>query len=153
MPNRGRPSKYTKEIAAEICRRLAEGESLRAICRDDDMPPESTVREWVLDDREGFAAHYARARDLFLDCMAEETLEISDDASNDWMMRKEGEDSGWRLNGDHVQRSRLRVDTRKWYLSKLAPKRYGDRMAMEHGGVDGAPLTVQIVRYGDKTEE
>lgn len=147
MAERGRPTDYRPELADAICQRLAEGESLRSICRGEDMPPESTVRLWVVDDREGFAAQYARARDVALDCMADEVLEISDDGTNDWMARN-GE--GYQLNGEHVQRSRLRVDSRKWYLSKLAPKRYGDKMALEHGGVDGQPLAIQIVRFGEK---
>lgn len=144
MAERGRPSIYTEEIADEICRRLAEGESLRSVCRDDGMPAESTVRAWVLDDKEGFSAQYVRARDLYLDTMADEILEISDDGSNDYMATEHGE----KLDGEHIQRSRLRVDTRKWYLSKLAPKRYGDKLAMEHTGEDGAPLSIQIVRFG-----
>src|SRR4051812_2164281 len=60
----GRPSTYTAELAATICARLATGETLRAVCRDDGMPSESTVRTWALDDREGFSAHYARAREI-----------------------------------------------------------------------------------------
>ena len=60
---RGRPSKYTEAVAGEICTRLTGGETLREICRSSDhFPPESSVREWVVDDREGFAARYARAR-------------------------------------------------------------------------------------------
>lgn len=75
--------------------------------------------------------------------MADEILEISDDGSNDWMERlgKEGEPAGWQLNGEHVQRSRLRVDTRKWILSKLAPKRYGDKL--QHTGDGGGPIRVR----------
>lgn len=146
----GRPVTYTSGIAERICARLADGESLRAICRDEDMPPESTVRLWVVDDREGFAAQYARARDVGLDAMADEILEVSDDGSNDWMERQDsdGKGVGWQLNGEHVQRSRLRVDTRKWLLSKMAPKRYGDKL--QHTGPDGeGPVVVNVVKYGD----
>ena len=138
MPKRGRPSKYDPEAAEEICCRLSEGESLRAICRDEHLPPATTVRTWIVDDREGFSVQYARARDAGLDAMAEETLEIVDDGRNDWMERQ-GDNPGYQLNGEHVQRSRLRVDTRKWYLSKLAPKRYGDRLVNAYEGADGNP--------------
>jgi hypothetical protein len=81
--------------------------------------------------------------------MAEEMLEIADDAKNDWMERQddEGGNIGWRLNGDHVQRSRLRIDTRKWLASKLKPKKYGDKL--ELGGDDNSPLTVRILRMTD----
>lgn len=128
----GRPSEYTTEIASEICERLAAGESLRAICRDDGMPSEAAVRGWVIDNREGFAAQYARAREAQAHSIAEELLEISDDGSNDWMERsgKDGE-AGWQLNGEHVQRSRLRADTRKWLLSKMLPKVYGDKLTLD----------------------
>ena len=127
---RGRPSKYTPAIAAEICARLATGESLRSICSDESLPPESTVRTWAVDDHQGFFAQYARARDIGLDAIADETMEISDNGSNDWMERNGQDSEGWAINGEHVQRSRLRVDVRKWYLSKLAPKRYGDRLSV-----------------------
>lgn len=140
----GRPSSYKPEIAAEICARLAAGESLRAICRDAHMPPESTVRGWALDDVEGFAAQYARARTIGLDVIAEELLEISDDGRNDWMEQhdKDGAAIGYTLNGEHVQRSKLRVDSRKWLLAKLAPKKYGDKTSMELTGADGGPVQI-----------
>ena len=118
---------YSPAIAEEICRRLAEGEGLRAICRDERMPAEATVRGWVIDDHEGFAAHYARARDIGLDVMAEETIEIADDSGLDVVMT----DDGPRPDGEVINRAKLRVDTRKWLLSKLAPKRYGDRLQVD----------------------
>lgn len=126
----GRASLYTEEIAEEICRRIAEGETLKEICRDESFPHESTVRSWVLDDRQGFSTRYARARELQLECWAEEIQEIGDDGNNDWMARlgKEGQSIGWQLNGEHVQRSTLRVNNRKWLLSKLKPERYGDSL-------------------------
>ena len=143
MAERGRPSIYTEEIADEVCRRLAEGESLRSICRDDHLPSEATVRLWYVDDREGFSSQYARARDIGLDAMADEILEVSDDGQNDWMERQGENNEGWQLNGEHVQRSRLRVDTRKWFISKLAPKIYGDKATLEHTGPEGGPVVVE----------
>lgn len=88
------------------------------------MPTEATVRMWAADDREGFYSQYTRARDIGLDCVAEEVFEIADDGS------------------DH-QRDRLRFDARRWYLSKLAPKRYGDKITQEHTGADGGPIQSQ----------
>lgn len=125
----GRPTDFTPKIAATICERLANGESLRAICKDEKLPPESTVRGWVVDDRESFSAQYARARDIGLDCRAEgigEKLSLETD----------------------TQRARLVFDHERWYLSKLAPKRYGDKLAV--GGDPDAPpikseLTVRFV--------
>lgn len=133
-----RPDPYTREIAAEICKRLAAGESLLQICDDPLMPHRSTVYEWVTNNRDDFADTYARARDAGLDRMADEVLNIADDGSNDWMERNDPDNPGWQANGEHQARSRLRVDTRKWYLSKLAPKRYGDKL--ELSGPDGQAL-------------
>lgn len=150
MPRRGRPSKYSEEVADEICLRMSEGESLRSICRDDAMPGKATVMGW-LGSNEAFSDQYARAREAQADHFADEILEISDDGSNDWMERsdKDGESSGWQINGEHIQRSRLRVDSRKWLMARMAPRRYGDKVAMEHTGPEGGPLSIQIVRYGD----
>jgi hypothetical protein len=120
MAKRGRPSLHTPELAAEICRRLAECGSLREVCRADDMPTEATVRTWALEDREGFSAHYAKAREIAYSLMADDLLEIADDGSNDWMERQNADGSRYTvLNGEAVARSRLRVDTRKWLPIKL----------------------------------
>ena len=63
--------------------------------------------------------------------MEDELLEIADDATNDWMEKRDrdGEAIGWMVNGEHIQRSRVRIDTRKWIMSKRAPKKYGDRVS------------------------
>lgn len=106
------------------------------------MPADSTVRLWVADDVEGFSAQYARARDTGLDTMADSMLDIADDGSNDWVESNDPDNPGYRLNGENVQRSKLRVDARKWYLSKLAPKKYGDKTSMELTGADGGPLQI-----------
>jgi hypothetical protein len=77
------------------------------------------------------------ARELQADCLAEEILEIADDGRNDWTKREDGSDA---VNAEVVQRSRLRVDARKWLLAKLQPKKYDDRIAQEVTGGDGLPL-------------
>jgi hypothetical protein len=142
----GRPSTYSQEIADEVCRRLAGGESLRAICRDEGIPDESTVRLWALDDREGFATQYARAREVQYLAIADELLEIADDGRNDWMQRRGNDErGGWELNGEHIQRSRVRIDTRKWMLSKMLPKVYGDKTEVAVTGANGGPLQSERV--------
>ena len=118
--------------------------TLREVCREESMPHESTVRGWVLKDREGFLAQYTQAREIGYHCMADELLEIADNGSNDWMDRQDKDNAGYDLNGEHVQRSRLRLDTRKWMLSKALPKIYGDKVALEHTGKDGKPLSATI---------
>ena len=132
---RGRPTVHTEETAKEICTRISHGETLRAICRDTHMPPESTVREWVVDDRNGFAAQYARSRDIGLDCMADLVLAVAHDGTAD-----DYDPGTGKINQESYQRSRLRVDTMKWYLSKLAPKRYGDRTVNVHTGPEGGAI-------------
>lgn len=138
----GRPSDYNEAIALAICERLTEGESLRAICREDEMPGIATVFRWLEAHLE-FRDQYARARELQADVFADELTEISDDARNDWMKRNHGEDApAWVANGEHIQRSRLRIDTRKWIASKLKPKRYGEKLETTHQGPDGGPIVV-----------
>lgn len=129
----GRPSKFTQALAAEICGRISEGQSLRAICRDEKMPAASTVFLW-LSQNEAFSEQYARARDAQADALFDEILEIADDARNDWMARNGEDAAGWAVNGEHIQRSRLRVDSRKWMAARLAPKKYGERVDLNHSG-------------------
>jgi hypothetical protein len=128
---RGRPSRFSKTVADHICAKLAEGLTLREVCREDGTPSESTVRTWVLEDRDGFYAQYARAREIGYHTMADELIEISDNGKNDWMLRNGKDEPGYEANGEHLQRSRLRVDTRKWMLSKALPKIYGDKTQVE----------------------
>lgn len=145
----GRPSLFTPDIANAICERIASGESLRSVCRDEAMPSEAGVRRWALDDVNGFSAQYSRARELQAHAIADEMLEIADDGSNDWMVRAGKDGSpGFELNGEHVQRSRARLDTRKWLLSKMLPKVYGDKITQEHQGANGGP--VEFVIYGER---
>lgn len=131
----GRPSIYTDELVSEICARIASGESLRSICKSDNMPVMSTIMLWLVDGKHpNFSEQYAEARRIQAETLADELFDISDDASNDWMVRNGKEDEpGYVLNGEHVQRSRLRLDTRKWYLSKVLPK-FADKQQVEHSG-------------------
>lgn len=139
----GRPSTFTHEIAQTICERIASGESVRQICRDESMPARSSVYKWLLDDK-AFADQYALAMNLRADDMFDEIFEIADDASNDWMERqsRDGETTGWQVNGDHIQRSRLMVDTRKWALGRMSPQKYGDKVSLNHGGQADNPVEV-----------
>lgn len=127
----GRPSIFTQELADAICARLAEGESLLSICRDDAMPGRTTILRWCEDD-ETFRGKYARARDHGLDFRAEHCIEIADNESGD------------------PQRDRLRFDARRWYLSKLAPKRYGDKLQHTDASGEG-PVTVRWLTEADAT--
>ena len=141
----GRPSSFTKETADIICERISNGESLREICRSDDMPSKTTVMRW-LGSNEAFRDQYARAREAQADHFADEILEIADDGTNDWMTRGVGEDATTVPDHEHISRSKLRVDARKWLMSKMAPKKYGDRVETVHSGSIG-------VRHEDALNE
>lgn len=132
---RGGQTVYRADIADAVLRMMACGMTLNQSCKELKLSP-STVRLWALDDRDGFAAKYARARDLMLDYWADDLIDICDDGTNDWMERRDADGNvvGWQVNGENIQRSRLRVDTRKWTLSKLRPDRYGDKVSVDHSG-------------------
>lgn len=135
----GRPSSYTDEMAQDICDRIAMGESLRSICLDDHMPDQKTVYRWLRredDVGDRFRQQYARAREDQADTYADEQTDIADDGSNDWMEKRsaDGQSIGWTLNGEHVQRSKLRIETRRWLAGKLRPKKYGDKAELHHTG-------------------
>lgn len=132
MAKVGRPSKYSQELADRICEKLACGQSMRTVCAGDDMPCMQTVFTWLRNNKE-FLEQYTRAKEEAADAFIEEMLDISDDGTNDWMERNDPKNAGYDYNGEHVQRSRLRVDTRKWVASKLKPKKYGDKLDITSG--------------------
>ncbi|TBA65353.1 terminase small subunit-like protein [Rhizobium ruizarguesonis] len=132
----GRPTKFTHSLADIICERIADGESLRSICRDDAMPAKSTVLAWLADDdKTSFRTKYAQAREIQADGFVDEMVEIADDGTNDWMEKKnaDGEATGWQENGEAIRRSQLRIGTRQWIAEKLKPKKYGTKVELEHG--------------------
>lgn len=140
----GRPSSFTQEIADAICRRLAGGESLRKICADDGLPDARTVYRWI-EENEPFRQQYARAREIQADVLAEEVVDIADEHPATVIKPRGGGDEGGGetivIDSAAVAHQRLRVDARKWFASKLAPKKYGDKL--EHSGsVEGFSLIV-----------
>ena len=137
----GRHSEFTPETVETICSRLAAGETLRQICKDENLPAASTVVEWC-DAHPEFAERYARARSKGLDAIADEIIEIADASSSDYIETENGP----RLNAEHVQRSKLRVDSRRWLLSKLRPDKYGDRTAVDVSGSLNFGAAVELVR-------
>jgi len=126
-------TKYTDEMALIICDRIANGESLKSICEDEELPARSTVFKWLAENRT-FSDMYARAREEQADTIFDEIIEIADDGRNDWMERRGEDDAGWVTNGENIQRAKLRIDARKWMAGKLRPKKYGDRQEIEHSG-------------------
>lgn len=138
----GRPSAFTQKLADTICERLSLGESLRSICRDERMPSQSMVFRWLAD-RQAFREQYAHAREVQADSWADDIIEIADDSSGDTIV--DPESGNERFNGEFAARSRLKVDTRKWLMARMAPKKYGDKVTQEHVGEGGGPVMFQTV--------
>ena len=138
----GRASTYNPDVARMMCEQLSEGIPLREICRQEGFPAWRTVYDWMMKDPE-LSTAIARARDVGYDAMAEECLDIADNAGNDWMARldADGVQVGWQVNGDHIQRSKLRIETRLKLLAKFNPKRYGDKIV--HAGDDVNPVVIE----------
>lgn len=136
----GRPSKFTQALADSICARLAKGEPLASICRDESMPAVRTVSDWK-SSRPEFSASFARARDEGFDAIAAECLDIADDNSGDTRtVGREGEEREV-CDTEFVQRAKLRIETRLKLLAKWDPKRYGERVALDHGGAIGITIS------------
>jgi len=133
VSKRGRPSLYSPEIAEEICERLSEGEPLAQICRDKHMPHDNTVRNWCAADQ-AVSVAIARAREAGFDQIALDAMQVADDCSRDYKKDADGRDVP---DHDHIQRSKLRVETRLKLLAKWDPRRYGDRVQTEHSGSIG----------------
>lgn len=140
-----RPSKYKPELVEEICDRLSKGEPLAVICRSDEkFPHPTTVRDWMAAHTEVSLA-IARAREDGEDALADECLEIADDGRNDWMARQDkDETSSYLVNGEHIQRSKLRIETRLKLLAKWNPKKWGDKQSHELSGPNGAAIPITL---------
>lgn len=139
----GRPSIFTQTLADEICGRLSEGESLRSISRDPEMPATSTMMEWALK-RPEFSEQYARARKMGCDYLADEIIDIADDSTNDFVDRVTRDGTRVRVfNRENFERSRLRVDVRKWALARMLPKKYGDRYSLRTADEEPIKITVE----------
>ena len=141
----GRPTDYTPELADDICSQLADGLSMRTVCKPDSMPNKATVFKWLRTD-EAFNDQYVKAKEESADALTDEILDIADNCNNDWM-EQEGDSTGYKINGEAVQRSRLRIDSRKWLASKLKPKKYGDKIQQEITAPEGVVFNMS---FGDK---
>ena len=133
--------KYDKDkISAKILAAINKGTSLRGICNEDNMPYPSTFLKWCDADKE-LAQQYARAMEVRAELLAEEIVAIADDASNDLIQT---EDGLFMPNRAAIDRARVRIDARKWYAGKVAPKKYGDKVTQEHTGEGGGAIQITI---------
>lgn len=122
MAKTGRPTKYTKAIADEICRRIEDGEMLLNIVADKHMPERSSVYLW-LEIHQEFSDNYARARKSGAHALVEQGMNILDGS-----------------NPEHANMDKNRAEYRKWLASKRNPESYGDRQAVELTGKNGGPM-------------
>jgi Asp-tRNA(Asn)/Glu-tRNA(Gln) amidotransferase B subunit len=125
---KGRSSIYTDDLAVKILSRISMAESVRRICEDEGMPDIDTIYQWLFKDLNGFAERYARAKQEAMELKSEEIEQIVDSVQKDTAS---------------IAKARLQVDTKKWLMSKLAPKKYGEKLVQEIGGIDGKPIQTQ----------
>ncbi len=120
---------YTPESADRILDELMSGRPLDDICSEPDTPSASSVRHWVKDNREGFAARYLQAREIGWHTIGDQMLHVVDDRRNDWIVRRREDGTTEAiLDPERVNRARLRFKARRWLLSKMLPKTFGDRL-------------------------
>jgi len=148
MPG-GQPTKYTIQKALEVCELTASSSlSLATICKQLNLKY-GTVRQWIKDNPE-FSSNYARAKEDQADYLAEEIISIADDGSNDYMTIQKGDIEYNVENKEVTNRSRLRVDARKWAAGKLKPKRYGDKIDIDLSSTTTGELIIKGQKFADK---
>ncbi len=124
MTKIGRPTKYSEKVGEQICSYIIEGKSLKKIGEMEDMPTRATIHNWLLDkEKKEFFDKYEKAVNIRTENMADELTEIADS-----------------VDPAETNKGRLRVDTRKWYLSKIMPKKYGDKQEIDVTS-KGEPIT------------
>lgn len=141
LKKNGRPSKFDEALADEICRRLSDGEPLRQICRDDHMPHWTTVYDWI-DARPELSLRIARSRERGEEAIMQDCLRIADTP----LIGEEVEESEMGVKvkrGDMLGHRRLQIDTRLKLLAKWNPRKWGDKVDLNHGGQENNPVQVQ----------
>lgn len=125
-----------------VCQEIEKGRALRNVLKDENMPSTSTFYQW-LDNDEVKAKQYARATEVRADIIFDDILAIADENTNDTSINENGIEV---VNNDVIQRSRLRIDARKWVLTKLNPKKFGDKTDITSGGekIQNMPTSIQV---------
>ena len=118
----------SEELIIRILDRLADGESLRQICADPDMPSRHTVMNWQ-DDDPSFSTRCARAREWQADLMDDKILATAE-----------------KCTPETAPADKVKISAYQWRASKLAPKKYGDKIQQEHSGPDGGAIPVTVIQ-------
>lgn len=137
----------TFELAEEMCNRLARGESLTSICKDDSMPELNTVYRWKRE-YDWFAKMYQIARTDQAHTLVDEIITIADDSTNDYMERETDRGVKVLLNDENIRRSAIRISARQWFAERIAPKLYGPKAEFALANPDGTnliPTTIKLV--------
>jgi hypothetical protein len=138
-----RPTRYDRQLAERILERMANGETATAICRDLDMPKYHVLKRWERDD-EDFSRRYDIARKQCCEYHTDEIIAIADDSTNDYIERTRADGTPYMAyNREHVERSRLRVDSRKWNASKILRHVYGEKAEVDLRTPDGINVKVE----------
>jgi hypothetical protein len=150
----GRPTVYTAMIADCILDELSDGRSLAAVCGDPGMPAPSMVRLWVAENREGFAPRYQLAREVGCYSLADQMLDIADDSSGDWIMRRKRDGTTkYVVNHQNIRRCRLRIKARSWLLSRMLPTIRGGRPELHARHETGGDLAALMEESESRNAE
>jgi hypothetical protein len=158
----GRPTKYSKELADEICTRISDGESLVSICRGDHMPSRVTIYAWLdaevqdeeLNRERQFLNRYARARELQADSFFDEAVFIADNTERDTYKIEIAEGvEAEKVDHEAIQRSKLRVDTRLRIAAVSKPEKYSEKKLHELTGRGGAPISIEAAERPQLSKE
>jgi len=140
----GRPQVYNDMIGAHICREITKGRTITSICKDKNVPSIPTVFNWLNklhpNFKEDFYKSYIIAREIQAEVLADEIKDIADDGSNDTyeIVNPKTGQIETKTNFDHIKRSALRVESRKWLAAHLLPRKYSDRVQLT--GAEGKDL-------------
>lgn len=127
---KGRPVKYTKKVFDVLCKRISNGESLNKITKDKDMPDKETFYRWIRL-HEDLSTQYTLAKQDRADTYADEIVDIADNKGQDKYIDEDGNE---KFDNEHINRTRLRIDARKWIASKLHPRNYGEWQKIDISG-------------------
>lgn len=141
--------KQINDIFEKICNEIEKGSALRNILKVENMPSTSTFYKW-LDEDEIKSKQYARATEIRADIIFDDILNIADQNDNDTFINDEGKEV---VNNDVIQRSRLKIDARKWILSKLNPKKFGDKTDITTNGKELSFPILNIDPFSDETND
>lgn len=129
-------SEYTQDVATSFCELISNGMSMRSACKEPGMPAPKTIYQWLRDNPE-FNKQYELAAEERAEAMREDILDIADDGTNDYMERRlRNGTTKDVLNGEAIQRSKLRVETRQWMMARMKPRKYGEKLDMTTNGKD-----------------